>query len=438
MAERIIKLPDVGEGIAEAELVEWHVKVGDIVREDDLIAAVMTDKATVEIPSPVEGEVTWVGAEIGDTVAIGSALVKLKVAGDGAAAEEPAKSAKLAEPPQAKSAVPAAKAAPAVAAPAETAPPKAMPTPKPAPAGAAPALAMPAPRRPAGEKPLASPAVRLKAREAGVDLRQVAGSGPAGRITHQDLDGFLQRGPEPLATGLAPKTAVTDIKVVGLRRRIAEKMALSKARIPHITIVEEVDVSALEELRAALNKKPTPERPKLTLLPFLMRAMAKALAAQPALNALFDDEAGLIHQHAGIHIGIATQTPAGLVVPVVKHVEARDLWSCASELSRLAERARDGTATREELTGSTITITSLGALGGIATTPVINHPEVAIVGVNKMVVRPVWDGTSFVPRKMMNLSSSFDHRVIDGWDAAVFVQRLKELLETPATLFMDM
>lgn len=438
MAERIIKLPDVGEGVAEAELVEWHVKVGDIVREDDLIAAVMTDKATVEIPSPVEGEVTWVGAEIGDTVAIGSALVKLKVAGGGAVIEEPAKSAKLAEPPQAKSAAPAAKAAPAVAAPSEPAPPRAMPTPKPAPAGPAPALAMPALRRPAGEKPLASPAVRLKAREAGVDLRQVAGSGPAGRITHQDLDSFLQRGPEPLATGPAPKTAVTDIKVVGLRRRIAEKMALSKARIPHITIVEEVDVSALEELRAALTKKPTPERPKLTLLPFLMRAMAKALAEQPALNALFDDEAGLIHQHAGIHIGIATQTPAGLVVPVVKHVEARDLWSCAIELARLAERARDGTATREELTGSTVTVTSLGALGGIATTPVINHPEVAIVGVNKMVVRPVWDGTSFMPRKMMNLSSSFDHRVIDGWDAAVFVQRLKELLETPATLFMDM
>ncbi len=439
MAERIIKLPDVGEGIAEAELVEWHVKVGDLVREDDLIAAVMTDKATVEIPSPVEGEVTWVGAEIGDTVAIGSALVKLKVAGGGAATEEPAKSGKLAAPPKAKSAAPAAKATPAVAALPEPAPPRAMPTPRPAPAGPAPVLAMPAPRRPAGEKPLASPAVRLKAREAGVDLRQVAGSGPAGRITHQDLDGFLQRGPEPLATGLAPKTAVTDIKVVGLRRRIAEKMALSKARIPHITIVEEVDVSALEELRAALNrKKPTPERPKLTLLPFLMRAMAKALAEQPALNALFDDEAGLIHQHAGIHIGIATQTPAGLVVPVVKHVEARDLWACGVELSRLAERARNGTATREELTGSTITITSLGALGGIATTPVINHPEVAIVGVNKMVVRPVWDGTSFVPRKMMNLSSSFDHRVIDGWDAAVFVQSLKELLETPATLFMDL
>jgi 2-oxoisovalerate dehydrogenase E2 component (dihydrolipoyl transacylase) len=436
MAERIIKLPDVGEGIAEAELVEWHVKVGDIVREDDLIAAVMTDKATVEIPSPVEGEVTWVGAEIGDTVAIGSALVKLKVAG--AAATEAAHEEETpAELPKEK---PAAAAAPTAPAAAPEPAPKQLPTPKPAaPARPAPVATTPAPRRPVGEKPLASPAVRLKAREAGIDLRQVQGSGPAGRVTHEDIDAFIQRGPEaPAKGGLVAKTAITDVKVVGLRRRIAEKMALSKSRIPHITIVEEVDVSALEDLRAALNKKPTAERPKLTLLPFLMRAMVKALGEQPNLNALYDDEAGIVHQHAGIDIGIATQAPSGLMVPVVKHAEARDLWGCAIELSRLAERARDGSATRDELTGSTITITSLGALGGIATTPVINHPEVAIVGVNKMVIRPVWDGTTFVPRKMMNLSSSFDHRVIDGWDAAVFVQRLKELLETPATLFVDM
>jgi 2-oxoisovalerate dehydrogenase E2 component (dihydrolipoyl transacylase) len=434
MAERIIKLPDVGEGIAEAELVEWHVKVGDIVREDDLLAAVMTDKATVEIPSPVEGEVVWVGAEIGDTVPIGSAIVRLKVAGEAAA-----------EAPPEPEAVEEVQEKPVAAAPKPEAssvrPKAAEPAPKPAPAAAktSAAPAPPAaPRRAPGEKPLASPAVRLKAREAGIDLRQVAGSGPAGRITHEDLHAFLLRGPEPVhGPGLVQKTAVTDVKVVGLRRRIAEKMALSKSRIPHITIVEEVNVTPLEELRATLNRKPTPERPKLTLLPFLMRAMVTALAEQPSLNALFDDEAGIIHQHAGIHIGIATQTPSGLVVPVVKHAEARDIWACGVELNRLAERARDGTATRDELTGSTITITSLGALGGIATTPVINHPEVAIVGVNKMVVRPVWDGTGFVPRKMMNLSSSFDHRVIDGWDAAVFVQRLKELLENPATLFVD-
>lgn len=432
MAERIIKLPDVGEGIAEAELVEWHVKVGDLVREDDVLAAVMTDKATVEIPSPVEGEVIWVGAEIGDTVPIGSALVRLKVAGEGGAAEAEA---------SAETSVGTADAAPEPAKAPEPKPPA--PAPKaaqPVPKAASPVLpARPAiPRRAPGEKPLASPAVRLKAREAGIDLRQVPGTGPAGRITHEDLDAFLLRGAEPeRRPGLARKTAVTDVKVVGLRRRIAEKMALAKARIPHITIVEEVNVTPLEELRATLNRKPTPERPKLTLLPFLMRAMVKALTEQPNLNALYDDEAGIIHQHAGIHIGIATQTPSGLIVPVVKHAEARDLWACGLELNRLAERARDGTATRDELTGSTITITSLGALGGIATTPVINHPEVAIVGVNKIMVRPVWDGTSFVPRKMMNLSSSFDHRVIDGWDAAVFVQRLKELLENPATLFVD-
>lgn len=438
MAERIIKLPDVGEGIAEAELVEWHVKVGDIIREDDLLAAVMTDKATVEIPAPVDGEVTWIGAEVGDTVAIGSALVKLKVAGEAGAEEAPAEPEPepAAEAPKAETAK-AAAPEPAKAPPSAE-PPRAMTVPKPTRAIAAATPQTPAPRRLPGDKPLASPAVRLKAREAGIDLRQVSGTGPAGRILHEDIDAFLLRGPEPAyAPGLAEKSGVTEVKIVGLRRKIAEKMALSKSRIPHITIVEEVNVTPLEDLRATLNKKPTPERPKLTLLPFLMRAMVKALAEQPNLNALYDDEAGIVRQHAGIHLGIATQTPGGLMVPVVKHAEARDIFGCALELNRIAERARDGTATRDELTGSTITITSLGAMGGIATTPVINHPEVAIVGVNKMVVRPVWDGTTFVPRKMMNLSSSFDHRVVDGWDAAVFVQRLKELLENPATLFID-
>ncbi|MDP3407571.1 dihydrolipoamide acetyltransferase family protein [Bosea sp. (in: a-proteobacteria)] len=441
MAERIIKLPDVGEGIAEAELVEWHVKVGDIIREDDLLAAVMTDKATVEIPAPVDGKVTWIGAEIGDTVAIGSALVKLKVAGEAGAEDAPAEDAAPADA-EASEHAPASAPVPVVPPakpPTADEPPRAMTVPRPTKTlsgASAPAPALP--RRAPGERPLASPAVRLKAREAGLDLRQLAGTGPAGRILHEDLDAFLLRGPEAeRKPGLAEKTGISEIKVVGLRRKIAEKMALSKARIPHITIVEEVDVSALEDLRAVLNKKPTPERPKLTLLPFLMRAMAKALAEQPNLNALYDDEAGIVRQHAGIHLGIATQTPGGLMVPVVKHAEARDIFGCALELNRIAERARQGTATRDELTGSTITITSLGAMGGIATTPVINHPEVAIVGVNKMMVRPVWDGTTFVPRKMMNLSSSFDHRVVDGWDAAVFVQRLKELLENPATLFID-
>lgn len=418
MGEHVVKLPDVGEGVAEAELVEWHVKIGDLIREDQLLASVMTDKATVEIPSPVEGEVIWRGGEIGDVVPIGSALVRLKTAG-GASAPEP-------KPEPAKAPPSPVEASPPVArAPMAEAPP---PPPRPEP---------PAQRRAPGEKPIASPAVRQAAREAGVDLRQVAGTGPAGRITHDDLAAFIAHGPAPAHRGPIQRTEITEVKIVGLRRRIAEKMALAKQRIPHITIVEETDVTALEELRTALNKRHATDRPRLTVLPFLMRAIARAVAEQPALNALFDDDAGIVRQHAGVHIGIATQTPAGLIVPVVKHAEARDLWDCATEVARLAERARDGTATREELSGSTITITSLGPLGAIATTPVINYPEVAIVGVNRMAVRPMWDGTGFVPRKMMNLSSSFDHRVIDGWDAAVFVQRLKELLETPALLFVD-
>ncbi|TPI24264.1 2-oxo acid dehydrogenase subunit E2 [Mesorhizobium sp. B3-2-1] len=443
MGEHIIKLPDVGEGVAEAELVEWHVKIGDIVREDTVLAAVMTDKATVEIPSPVDGEILWLGAEIGDTVAIGSPIVRLKVAGAGnvkAAGKEPEPTAEAEAP--AKPASPKPETAP---------PPKAA---KPIEAPVKPAASLAAAKtiarssasgapRPEGEKPLASPAVRLRAKEAGIDLRQVAGSGPAGRIGHEDIEAFLARGPQVAkASGLARNDAIEDIKLVGLRRKIAEKMMLSKSRIPHITYVEEIDVTALEELRAALNKekrvaKGGGERPKLTLLPFLMRAMVKAIADQPQLNSLFDDEAGIIHQHGGVHIGIAAQTPSGLVVPVVRHAEARDIWDCGAEVFRLAEAAKSGTATRDELSGSTITITSLGAMGGVATTPVINHPEVAIIGVNKMMVRPLWDGAQFIPRKMMNLSSSFDHRVIDGWDAAVFIQRIKALLETPALIFVD-
>ncbi|RUX73496.1 2-oxo acid dehydrogenase subunit E2 [Mesorhizobium sp. M7A.F.Ca.US.006.04.2.1] len=438
MGEHIIKLPDVGEGVAEAELVEWHVKVGDIVREDTVLAAVMTDKATVEIPSPVDGEILWLGAEIGDTVAIGSPIVRLKVAGEGNAKPQGAEAEAVSAEPPAKLPTPK----PEAAAPVVKASPKSD-EPKAKPAASQKSTAQPsvpgAPR-PEGERPLASPAVRLRAKEAGIDLRQVAGSGPAGRIGHEDIEAFLARGPQVAkASGLARNDAVQDIKVVGLRRKIAEKMSLSKSRIPHITYVEEIDVTALEELRAALNKEKRPgvERPKLTLLPFLMRAMVKAIADQPNLNSLFDDEAGIVHQHGGIHIGIAAQTPSGLVVPVVRHAEARDIWDCGAEVIRLAEAAKSGTATRDELSGSTITITSLGAMGGVATTPVINHPEVAIVGVNKMMVRPVWDGTQFMPRKMMNLSSSFDHRVIDGWDAAVFIQRIKTLLETPALIFVD-
>jgi 2-oxoisovalerate dehydrogenase E2 component (dihydrolipoyl transacylase) len=430
MGEYVIKLPDVGEGVAEAELVEWNVKVGDLVREDMVLAAVMTDKATVEIPSPVDGEIIWLGGEIGEVIPIGSPIIRLKIEGEGhaAAAEQP-KVAKADVPPPAEKLVEPAKP--------ENKPVKPQEAAKPMAAKTATVFNANAPRS-EGEKPLASPAVRQRARDSGVDLRQVSGTGPAGRITHEDLDAFFARGSQkPGVAALSPDSSVKEIKVVGLRRKIAEKMAIAKSRIPHITYVEEIDVTSLEELRAALNSKKRPDQAKLTILPFLMRAMVKAIADQPQINALYDDEANIIHQHGGVHIGIAAQTPGGLVVPVVKHAEARTLWDCAAEVNLLADAAKTGTATRDQLSGSTITITSLGSMGGIVTTPVINHPEVAIVGVNKIMIRPMWDGTNFIPRKMMNLSSSFDHRVVDGWDAAVFIQRIKTLLETPAMIFVE-
>ena len=442
MAEHVIRLPDVGEGVAEAELVEWHVKVGDLVREDALLAAVMTDKATVEIPSPVEGEITWLGAKVGDVIAVGSDLVRLKVPGEDAPtapAEEARKKApararaeetrKAKSAPEPSTAIAEAREAPETALPAARRPP-----PRAAPSRQ---TAFGAPR-PEGSRPLASPAVRLRARQGGIDLGQISGTGPAGRITHEDLDAFFARGPDLARLGfLQAKSGVEEIKLVGLRRKIAEKMTAAHSHIPAITYVEEVDVTALDETRASLNKEKRENRPRLTLLPFLMRALVRAVEDHPVVNSLFDDAAGVLHQHAGVHIGIATQTPSGLMVPVVRHAEALDLWGCAAELARLSEAARAGTAQRDELTGSTITITSLGALGGVISTPIINHPEVAILGVNKMSIRPQWDGTGFVPRKVMNLSSSFDHRVIDGFDAAVFVQRVKALLETPALIFME-
>jgi 2-oxoisovalerate dehydrogenase E2 component (dihydrolipoyl transacylase) len=289
-----------------------------------------------------------------------------------------------------------------------------------------------------GEKPIASPAVRRRARDAGVDLRQVRGSGPAGRITHDDLDAFLRGGVAPAGgRARAANTQVETVKVIGLRRRIAQRMADSKRRAAHFSYVEEVDVTALEQLRAKLNEQKRPDRPRLTLMPFLMQAVVRAVADFPEMNALYDDEAETIERHGGVHIGVATQTEAGLMVPVVRHCEALSLWELAAEAQRLSEAARQGHATRAELSGSTITITSLGALGGIASTPVINRPEVAIIGVNKQVVRPVWQGAEFVPRTMMNLSSSFDHRVIDGYNAARFIQRIKGLIEAPATLFLE-
>jgi 2-oxoisovalerate dehydrogenase E2 component (dihydrolipoyl transacylase) len=421
MGEFTIKMPDVGEGVAEAELVEWMVKIGDHVREDMMVAAVMTDKATVEIPSPVSGTVLWLGGEVGDTIAVKAPLIRIATEGAG---DEPAtpEAPGISEPQSERLESEAAARAPAMSAP--------------PPASVAQPIRSPAPEF---DKPLAAPSVRLLARENGIDLRLVRGTGPAGRILREDVEQFLARGMSATQTEVAPakKTSREEIKLTGLRRRIAEKMVVSTSRIPHITYVEEVDVTALEELRAKMNAERRSEQPKLTLLPFLMRAMVRAVVEQPDVNATFDDDAGVLTRFGAVHIGIATQTPAGLAVPVVKHAEARGIWDCASEMNRLAEATRAGTATRDELTGSTITITSLGALGGIVSTPVINHPEVAIVGVNKIAIRPVWNGTQFVPRKMMNLSSSFDHRIVDGWNAATFVQRLRVLMETPALIFIE-
>lgn len=438
MGEHVIKLPDVGEGVAEAELVEWMVDVGAAVREDEVLAAVMTDKATVEIPSPVDGKVIWQGAKIGETMAVGAPLIRLEVDGEGNVKPGDAPAPETAPAAPAKTQTEAAKPEAAkqeAEKPAPTAPVASANGLNGASRVAPVATGAP---RPEGEKPLASPAVRKRAAEAGVDLRRVHGSGPAGRITHEDLDAYYAEGASHVrGTGLARNMTVTEVPVIGLRRKIAEKMATAKSRIPHITYVDEVDMTALEDLRKELNETRAEGRPKLTVLPFLMRAMVKAIAEQPHLNAIYDDEAGVVHQHGGVHIGIAAQTPNGLMVPVARHAEARDVWDCAEEVSRLSEAARTGKAARDELSGSTITITSLGAMGGIVTTPVINHPEVAIIGVNKMQVKPVWDGQEFRPRKIMNLSSSFDHRVVDGWDAAVFVQRIKALMENPAMIFID-
>jgi 2-oxoisovalerate dehydrogenase E2 component (dihydrolipoyl transacylase) len=425
MGIRSIKMPDVGEGVAEAEIVEWAVKVGDLVKEDQVVAAVMTDKATVEIPTPVAGSVLALGGAVGDVLAVGAELIRIDAPGmpDALLPAAPKSRPEQQELPP---------------------PPKVKPEPAPAP----PAAAAEPPLRPLepqtgapralGEKPLAAPALRLKAREAGVDLRFVHGSGPAGRITHEDLDAYIARPPEPSKrSGRAPNKAVETIKVVGMRRRIAENMAESARRVAHFSYVEEVDVTALEELRAALNARATEERPKLTLLPFLILAIVKAVAEFPQINAHYDDENNVITRFGAVHLGVATQTPNGLMVPVVRHAETLGLHECAREMRRVSEAARHGGASREELSGSTITLTSLGALGGIVSTPIINRPEVAIVGVNKIVVKPVWRDGGFAPRKTMNLSSSFDHRVVDGYDAASFIQRMRTLIEAPATLFIE-
>jgi 2-oxoisovalerate dehydrogenase E2 component (dihydrolipoyl transacylase) len=439
-------MPDIGEGVTEAEIVEWQVKVGDLVREDQVVAAVMTNKATVEIPTPVAGTVVTLGGGVGDVLAVGSELIRIEAPGlpDSAPPSRKTAAPKTAAPKTAapKAAAPeTAGAAPAAAttraAPASA--PRAEPSDQAPPAARSSAGMACGPPRPAGDKPLASPAVRLRAREAGVDLRQVRGSGPAGRITHEDLTAFCERPAEMLTrpSGKAPNLAVETVKVVGLRRRIAQNMAEATRRVAHFSYVEEVDVTALEELRAALNEKAGEARPRLTMLPFLMLAMVRAVADFPQVNVHYDDDEDVIRRFGAVHLGIATQTPAGLAVPVVRHAETLGLYESAREMKRVTEAARQGLAARDELSGSTITLTSLGALGGIASTPIVNRPEVAIVGVNRIVVKPLWRDGAFVPRKTMNLSSSFDHRIVDGYDAATFIQRVRALLETPASLFIE-
>jgi 2-oxoisovalerate dehydrogenase E2 component (dihydrolipoyl transacylase) len=442
MSERVIKLSDVGEGVAEAEIVELMVKVGEAVREGDVLAAVMTDKATVEIASPANGRVAWIGCEVGQKAAVGSELMKIEV-GDGSdMTRELAARTKGAVPadrdgeePQ-RPQQPRSVQQPYQLASVGTERPQSVDSAASKVTRAAQSLT----QARSTDRPVAAPAVRAHARDHGVDLRFVRGSGPAGRIVRDDVDAYLAGGVQAQTSvqGLAANMAVEEIKIIGLRRRIAQRMQDTMRRIPHFSYIEEADVTDLEALRADINETRKSGRPRLTVLPFLMRALVMALREFPQMNARFDDSADTLHRYGGAHIGIAIQTPNGLVVAVVRHAEARTIWDCASEVQRLTEAARSGTITREELTGSTITITSLGALGGIASTPVINSPEVAIVGVNKIAIKPVWRGAAFEPRKIMNLSSSFDHRIIDGWDAAQFIQHLRTLLEAPAKIFMEM
>lgn len=429
MAVKVVKLPDVGEGVAEAELVEWHVNVGDEVAEDQVVAAVMTDKATVEIPSPFAGKVVELGGETGTKLAIGAPLIRLDVADALGATASPPLSPSVEASSEAKSH--GAGHETSTTAKDVSAKPQAIQhTPRQMPAATVKETT------PNVHRPLASPAVRRRALDLGIDLRLVPGTGPAERISHEDLDTYLRRSKQ------APRHAsrhdrIEEIRVTGLRRAIAERITESSRRIAHFSYIEEVDVTALEDLRKHLNDRHAADRPRLTLLPFLARSLVVALRGFPQFNALYDDEGNIVTRHSAVHLGIATQTPTGLMVPVLRDAGARDLWESAAEIRRLADAARDGTAGRDELTGSTISITSLGELGGLATTPIINRPEVAIVGVNKIAIRPVWADGHFIPRKMMNLSSSFDHRVIDGHEAAQFVQRVKQLVETPAMLFIE-
>jgi len=427
MVRFVFKLPDIGEGIAEAEIAAWRVEVGARVEEDAPLADMMTDKATVELTSPVTGVVVELAGEAGSMVPVGAALVVLEVEGDehGHAAAP----ASASEPPAPK-ASPAPQAAPVAA----SAPAKAAP---------APVMAESLPPAVEARAVLAAPAVRARARALGVDLSQVQ-PGPHGRVRHQELDAFLAYGSggrtgggAPASPALSPREGSEAHRMIGLRRRIAEKMAVSARTIPHFAYVEEVDATELEALRQHLNRTHGEARGKLTLLPFLIRAMCRAAAEHPGVNARYDEAAGVVERFGPVHMGVAAQTPGGLMVPVIRHAEARSLWDIAAEVARLSSAARAGKAAASDLSGSTITITSLGALGGIVTTPIINHPEVAILGVGKLVERPVVLGGQVAVRKVMNLSGSFDHRIVDGHDAALFVQAVRTMLEHPALLFLD-
>jgi 2-oxoisovalerate dehydrogenase E2 component (dihydrolipoyl transacylase) len=421
------KLPDIGEGVVEGEVVEWMVSVGDSVKEDDPILSVMTDKATVEIPSPCDGTVTKIIGEAGDILPVGVVCIEFEVDGDGNASasdEAPAKKEVESKPEP-------------------TPEPVAAPEPAPQPAAAPVSVAGPAVERAAGTKPLASPAVRQRARSAGVDLYHVAGSGPAGRITHADLDVHLSGGASRASSSMpiggsarVAKNGTEDIKVIGLRRKIADSMMASYSTIAHFSYFEEVDVTELEALRQHLNATRPEGAPKLTYLPFIMLALVKGLGQRPECNALYDDEAGVVTRHEGVHLGIATQTDRGLYVPVVKHVEAMDIWSAAAEMVRVTQATRDGKAGVDDLSGSTFTITSLGRMGGLGATPIINKPEVGILGVHNAKDRAVVIDGRVEVRRIMNLSSSWDHRVVDGHDGASLVQLLKSMLEHPATIFM--
>jgi 2-oxoisovalerate dehydrogenase E2 component (dihydrolipoyl transacylase) len=431
MTVTVIRVPDIGEGVAEIEIVQWHVKVGDSVAEDQSLCDVMTDKAAVEIPSPVTGLVQELGGAIGQVLAVGSVLVRIDSGGGSAVGTQDATPVAAAASRPLSTPTAAAPASPDV--------------PTPPLAGPTPPLAVQTPPPPTSSGPLAAPAVRARAQALGIDLATVTGTGPDGRILHADLDALAVRASSgahatPRAPATAPAQGTREIKLIGLRRAIAQKMLQSKRSIPHFTYVEEIDVTEMVALREALNRQYAQSRGELSPLALAIRAIVRAVADFPQVNGRFDesgDGAGVLTLYDAVHLGVATQTDSGLMVPVLRQAQTLDLWACSQAIVRLAATARAGKATRDDLSGSTLTVTSLGKLGGIVSTPVINHPEVAIVGINRIVARPMVHHGAVQVRQMMNLSSSFDHRVVDGAVAAGYIQRVRQLLETPATLFIE-